>query len=413
MRPDSNETHMPRSSWRTPLVVIICGTLILIVGNGFRSGSGLFLQPMTLANGWSRETFSMAIALQHIFWGLSGPFFGAVADKFGPGRTLSVGALLMGLGYWGMSVSQSSTELILSAGMLIGFGFGGGGLAIVLSVFARHVQAKHRSLVFGVGAAAGSMGQFTMLPLGQAFIDWYGWQHALLLQAMIVLLIIPLSFALAGTPRDMRAGGEAEQSIREAIRAAFGDRSFHLLFWGYFTCGFQVMFIALHLPSYLVDKGLSSSLGAVAIAIVGLFNVLGSLAFGWLGGRYSKKYLLAGLYLMRSLVVAVFILLPLSPASVYVFSAFLGLFWLSTVPLTQGLVGHIYGLRYLGMLTGVVFLGHQMGSFIGTWMGGKIFDATGSYTLAWWLIIGSGVYAALMHLPIREVPLAAPELVRA
>ena len=397
---------MSRPSWRTPLVVIVCGTLILIVGNGFRSSSGLFLQPMTLSNGWSRETFSTAIALQHIFWGLSGPFFGAMADKVGPGRTMAIGAALMSLGYWGMSHSQTSTELILSAGVLIGTGFGGAGLAMVLSVFARSVDASKRSMVFGVGTAAGSMGQFTMLPLGQALIGWYGWQHALVLQAFMVLLLVPLSFALAGRPVHTNAPGEVEQSIRQALRAAFGDRSFHLLFWGYFTCGFQVMFIALHLPAYLVDKGLSPTLGAAAIAIVGLFNVLGSLAVGWLGGRYSKKYLLSGLYLLRSLVVAVFVLVPITEWSVYVFSAFLGIVWLSTVPLTQGLVGQIYGLRYLSMLTGVIFLGHQIGSFVGSWMGGRIFDSTGSYDLAWWLIIGSGVYAALMHLPIREQPLA-------
>ncbi len=403
---------MSRSSWRTPLVIIVCGTLILIIANGFRSSSGLFLQPMTLAHGWTRATFSTAIAMQHIVWGLSGPLFGAVADKFGPGRALATGALLMSAGYWGMSQAQTGAELILSAGVLIGSGFGGAGLGMVLAVFARNVQARHRSMVFGVGTAAGSMGQFTMLPLGQALINAYGWQQALVQQALIVLLVVPLSFALAGKPKHSRAAGEADQSMRQAMRAALGDRSFHLLFWGYFTCGFQVMFITLHLPSYLVDKGLPASLGAAAIAIVGLFNVLGSLAYGWLGGRYSKKYLLSSLYLMRSLVVAVFIMLPVSGVSVYVFSAFLGLFWLSTVPLTQGLVGQIYGLRYLGMLTGVVFLGHQVGSFLGSWMGGKIFDASGSYDLAWWLIIGAGVYAALIHLPIREAPLAAPELVR-
>ena len=396
---------MSRSSWRTPAVIIACGSLILILTSGLRSNSGLFLQPMTMANGWSRETFSLAIGLQNVFWGIGGPFFGAACDKFGAGRTLTIGAILMALGHYGMAHAITGTELIGTAGALIGFGISGSGLAIVLSVFARQVDTKYRSLVLGIGSAAGSMGQFIMLPLGQALIDSYGWQQALTLEALMVMLIIPLSFALAGKPRQ-RPGVQTEESITQAIRAALSDRSFVLLFCGYFTCGFQAVFIGLHLPSYLVDQGLPASLGAAAIATVGLFNVIGSLASGWLGGRYSKKYLLAGVYSCRSLVTMAFILLPLSTFSVYLFSASIGIFWLSTVPLTQGLVGQRYGLRYMSTLVGIIFLGHQAGSFLGAWLGGVIFDATGSYDIAWWLIIASGFYAALMHLPIRETPLA-------
>jgi len=381
---------MSRLSWRTPAVIILCGSLIVIIGNGLRATSGLYLQPMTLAQGWTRETFSLAIALQNIFWGLGGPFFGAIADKFGAGRSVATGALLMALGHYGMSQAQTSAELIVSGGALIGFGFSGCGLSIVLSVFARQVDVKHRSIVLGVGTAAASMGQFTLLPVGQLMINAYGWQNALVLQAIMMMLVVPLSYALAGKPN----------------LAAMGDRSFHLLFWGYFTCGFQVVFIALHLPSYLVDRGLSPTLGAAAIATVGLFNIFGSLGAGWLGSRYTKKYLLAGVYLCRSLVIAAFVFLPLSTMSVYLFSATIGLLWLSTVPLTQGLIAQMYGLRYLGMLSGVIFLGHQIGSFMGAWLGGKIFDATGSYEIAWWLMIGSGIYAAIIHLPIREDPLA-------
>lgn len=396
---------MSSSTWRTPAVIIACGSLILIIGNGLRQSSGLFLQPMTMAHGWTRETFSLAIALQNVFWGLAGPFFGAIADKFGAGRTVAVGTLLMALGYYGMSVAQTGAALILTAGMLIGFGVAGSGLAIVLSVLARQVDAKNRSMVLGVGTAASSMGQFIMLPIGQSLINSFGWQQALVLQALMMILIIPLSFTLAGKPKHSPVAGQIEQSIAQAVRAAAADRTFVLLFFGYFTCGFQVVFIALHLPSYLVDKGLSPTLGAAAIATVGLFNIVGSLASGWLGGRYPKKYLLAVVYLSRSLAIAMFVLLPLSTLSVYLFSAFIGLFWLSTVPLTQGLVGQRYGLRYMSTLVGIIFLGHQTGSFLGAWLGGVIFDATGSYDIAWWLIIGSGVYAAILHLPIRETPL--------
>ena len=391
-------------SWRTLTVIIVCGSLISILGNGLRSTSGLFLQPMTMDLGWSRETFSLAIALQNLAWGLAAPFFGAVADKYGAGRTLVTGALLMMAGYYGMANARTALELYTTAGVLVGGGVSASGLAIVLTVLARHVAPARRSLIMGVGTAAGSMGQFIMLPVGQAWINAYGWHQALILQAAFCLLIIPLAAALAGKPQAHVDTGRPEQSLRQAIGEAARDRSFQLLFFGYFTCGFQVVFIALHLPSYLVDRGLPASLGAAAIATIGLFNIIGSFTSGWLGGRYSRKFLLAGLYVCRSVVIALFVLLPLSTVSVYAFSALIGLFWLSTVPLTQGLIGHIYGMRYLSMLSGVVFLGHQVGSFMGAWLGGKIFDLTGSYDIAWWLMIASGVYAALLHLPIREQP---------
>lgn len=391
-------------SWRTLAVIIVCGSLITIICNGLRATSGLYLQPMTMAHGWSRETFSLAIALQNLLWGVASPFFGAIGDKYGAGRTLALGALLMVAGYYGMAHAQTAVELFTTAGALIGGGVAASGLAIVLTVLARHVAPGRRSMIMGVGTAAGSMGQFIMLPVGQAWINAYGWQQALVLQAALCLVIVPLSAALAGKPQPLSDSMQQDQTIAQAIGTAARDRSFQLLFLGYFTCGFQVVFIALHLPAYLVDKGLPASLGAAAIATVGLFNVIGSFASGWLGGRYPKKYLLSGLYLCRSFVIALFVLLPLSTGSVYLFAALMGLFWLSTVPLTQGLIGHIYGLRYLSMLTGFVFLGHQIGSFMGAWLGGKIFDATGSYEMAWWLMIAAGVYAALMHLPIREQP---------
>ena len=393
-------------SWRTPAVIITCGALILLVVNGLRSNSGLWLQPMTMANGWSRETFSLAIAMQNILWGLGGPLFGAIADKYGAGRSLVAGSLLLAAGFYGMSQASTSAELFGSAGALVGFGISGCAYGIVLSVFARHVRPEQRSLVMGIGTAAGSMGQFVMLPVGQAWISNFGWQQALVFQGLLALLIIPLASALSGRNTNAAPAGQAEQSVGGALSDAGRDMSFHLLFWGYFTCGFQVVFIALHLPSYVVDQGLSPTLGASAIAVVGLFNIIGSFTSGWLGGRYSKKYLLSGLYLARSLVIAAFVFMPLSTFSVYLFAGAMGLLWLSTVPLTQGLVAQIYGLRYMGTLSGVVFFGHQIGSFLGAWLGGKIYDATGSYEIAWWLMIASGFYAALIHLPIRERPLA-------
>ncbi len=397
--------------FRSPLAVVICGCMVLLLFNGLRSNAGLYLQPMTQANGWSRETFSLAIALQNILWGFGGPFFGAIADRYGAGRTMVIGATLYALGFYGMSQAQTSFELFGSAGALIGFGISGTAYGIVLAVLARNTSPQKRSLVMGLGTAAGSMGQFVMLPVGQAWIAQYGWQNALILQGVLALAIIPLASVLAGRPDAKAHAAQASQSLSQALSAAGGDRSFHLLFWGYFTCGFQVVFIGLHLPAYLVDKAMPAQLGAAAIAVVGLFNIVGSLASGWLGGRYSKKYLLSGLYLARSAVIALFVFLPLSNLSVYLFAGAMGLLWLSTVPLTQGLVGQIYGLRYMGMLSGIVFFGHQIGSFLGAWLGGKIFDATGSYDLAWWLIIASGFSAAILHLPIREAPLepqAAP-----
>ena len=400
-------------SLRSPLTIVVCGALMMLICNGLRANSGLWLQPMSLAHGWGREVFALAIALQNFLWGVGSTLFGAIADKYGAGRALVTGAVLYGLGMAGMAYASTPVELYLSTGMLIGFGIAGTSYTVVLGVFSRIARPEQRSLLMGVGTAAGSMGQFIMLPVGQAWINSVGWQQALLLQLGLIALMLPLAYGLSGRPQ--QAQEELLQSsthtatpvgLMDALREALHDRSFHLLFWGYFTCGFQVVFIGLHLPSYLVDQGLPTTLGASAIAVVGLSNIAGSFLSGWLGGRYSKKLLLSGLYFLRSVVILVFILSPLSVFSVYVFAACMGLLWLSTVPLTQGLVGQIYGLRYVSTLVGVVFMGHQIGSFLGAWLGGKIYDMTGSYDLAWWLIIGSGFYAAVMHLPIREQPLA-------
>jgi MFS family permease len=400
---------MPSSHWRTPAVVLGAGCLVLLIAMGVRSTSGIFLQPMTMANGWSRETYSLAIALQNLVWGLGAPFVGAWADKYGAGRTVAVCAVLYALGLGWMAYAPTALGLSLSAGVLVGLGISGTTFGVVLAVMARAVSAEKRSLALGLGSAAGSMGQFLMLPIGQGLIDGMGWQQALVMHALIAALIVPLAFGLAGRNASPAQGA---QSLGAAIGEAGRDRSFHLLFWGYFVCGFQVVFIALHLPPYVVDKGLPANVGVTALALVGLFNVIGSLASGWLGGRYRKKYLLSAIYAARSVVIGLFLLAPLSAASVYVFAAAIGLLWLSTVPLTNGLVGFRYGVKFMATLSGIVFLGHQIGSFFGAWLGGKIFDTTGSYDIAWGLMILAGVWAALVHLPIREAPITSAPVAR-
>ena len=396
---------MTSSSWRTPAVVLACGGLILIISMGVRSTSGIFLQPMTMAHGWSRETFSLAIALQNLLWGLGGSFFGAAADRYGAGRTLVISAILYALGLTWMAHASTAVELSLSAGVITGLGISGTGFGVVLAVIARAVKPEQRSLALGLGSAAGSVGQFLMLPIAQGLIDGVGWQTALVVHALFAAAIVPLAAGLAG--KNVATAGA--QSIGAALVEAGRDRSFHLLFWGYFVCGFQVVFIALHLPPYLVDKGLPASTGVAALALVGFFNILGSFLSGWLGGRYTKKYLLSWIYLLRSVVIAIFLAAPLTQWSVYLFSAAMGILWLSTVPLTNGLVGFRYGVRYMAMLGGIVFLGHQLGSFLGAWLGGLIFDMTGKYDIAWGLMIAAGVYAAIVHLPIREAPIREAE----
>jgi MFS family permease len=356
---------------------------------------------MTMDAGWSREAFSIAIALQNLLWGLTGPFFGAIADRYGAGRTLVTGAILYAAGLVWMAHAQTTTELTLSAGVVVGLGIAGTAIGLVMSVIARSVPSEKRSMALGLIGAFASMGQFVMLPLAQWWIDAWDWHVALVLHAVVAALIVPLAAGLVGKPTHTGP----QQTVSAALAEVARDKSFHLLFWGYFVCGFQVVFIAVHFPSFLMDKGLPANLGMQAIALVGLFNILGSFLAGWLGGRYAKKYLLSAIYISRSVLISVFLLLPITTLSVYVFSAIIGVLWLSTVPLTNGLVGHRYGLRYMAMLTGIVFFGHQIGAFLGVWLGGVIFDRTGSYDMAWAISIALGVFAALVHLPIREAPL--------
>ena len=381
---------------------MVCGALILTLAMGVRHTGGLFLQPMTVDQGWSRELFSFSIALQNLLWGLFQPFAGAFADRHGAGRTLVGGALLYIAGLVIMAHADTALGLNVGAGLLIGMGLSGTTFSVVLGVIGRMAAPEKRSMALGLASAGGSFGQFAVLPVGQGLISMVGWQDALLWLALGIALIIPLAAAVTGTS-DRTAG--VNQSLREALTEAMRTPSFHYLFWSFFVCGFQTAFIMLHLPAFVVDGGLSANIGMTAVAMIGLFNTFGSFLSGWLGGLYSKKWLLAWIYALRIVAILALLLFPLSQLTLYVFAAVMGLLWLGTVPLTSGLVGHIFGLRYVGMLYGIVFLGHQIGGFLGAWLGGRIFDISGSYLMAWWLSIALSVMAAALSLPVREAPL--------
>lgn len=385
------------------LKVLLFGCAILVISTGARSSFGLFLPEMTQARGWSRETFSLAIAIQNLMWGIGGSFLGAMADKYGSLRTLLLGGVLYVIGLLGMAWAETGLGLTFSAGLLIGVAIGGTSFGIILATLGKLVPPEKRSLAFGIGVASGSFGQFLFLPLAGWMIADLGWQTALILHAVIVGAIVLLAFGVRG---DAPVPGQgAEVRLADGLRDAFGDRSFHLLFWGYFVCGLQIVFLQLHLPAYLLDKGMPGNVGAAAIALIGLFNVIGSLGAGMLGQRYPKKWLLSGIYIARSVVIGLFLLAPLTTWSVWLFSAAIGLLWLSTVPLTNALVGQVWGVKYLGLLGGIVFFGHQIGSFLGAWLGGRFFDQFGNYDVAWALVIGFGLFAALVHAPIDQRPL--------
>lgn len=372
---------------------------------GVRHGFGLFLQPMTLDHGWGRETFAFALALQNLLWGASQPFSGLLADRYGAGKVMITGIVLYVLGLLGMAWATSGTGFVLSAGILIGIGLSGTTFSIVYGVLGRITPPEKRSMALGIAGAMGSFGQFALLPVSQGLISGFGWLNALLILAAIAALMAPLSVALAEPHRDLAAGRHA-QSAWSAIREAFGHRGFNLLNIGYFVCGFQVVFIGVHLPAYLSDQGLPANVGVTCLALIGLFNIFGTFSAGWLGQRHSKKHLLAAIYITRSVVIIAFLASPLTPWSAYVFSMAIGFLWLATVPLTNGIIAQVFGVAYLSMLGGFVFLSHQVGSFLGAWLGGVLFDRTGSYDIVWTIIIGLGVLAMLINLPIDQRPLA-------
>lgn len=392
-------------SWRTPLIVIIAGCLIATIGFGPRSVLGLFLEPMTGARGWGREIFALAMAIQNLLWGIGVPIASALADRFGPTRVLAFGAVLYAAGLWGMAVSTSGMALHLFGGLLTGLGVAFTAFSIVLASLARVVGPERRSLVLGLGTAAGSFGQVVFSPLGQIYIAQFGWFNALLILGAMVLVIIPLALVLPGIGAHP---GEAEntQSITEAVTEAAGHRGFVLLTVGFFVCGFHVAFITVHFPAYVKDLGLPAEVGAYSIAIIGLFNIAGSFLSGAAGQRWSKKGGLAVIYFTRALVITALLMAPKTELTIYLFASAMGLLWLSTVPLTSGIVAQVFGVRYMATLFGIVFFSHQVGSFLGVWLGGRLYDTTGTYDTVWWAGVALGIAAALIHLPINERPLA-------
>ena len=386
--------------------VLLCGAAVVTLSMGIRHGFGLWLQPITMDRGWTRETFAFALAIQNIAWGIAGPFAGALADRFGAFKVLIVGSLLYSLGLVTMALSTTGLAFAGSAGLLLGMAQSGTTYAVVYGVIGRNVAPEKRSWAMGVAAAAGSFGQFLMVPVENWLIGAWGWQSALFVLGCLALAIMPLAFGLREPA--LAAGHGPKQSIGAALKEAFAYPSFRWLMAGYFVCGFQVVFIGVHMPSYLRDKGLTPDVATTALALIGLFNVFGTYTAGVLGQRLAKRHILSGIYLARSVAITLFLLVPLSPASVYVFASVMGFLWLSTVPPTNAVVAQIFGVQYMSMLGGVVFFSHQVGSFMGVWLGGRLYDTTGSYDIVWYIAIALGVFAALANLPVRETPIARP-----
>ncbi len=398
-----NATARPLSMFQ----VLLCGAMIVTLSMGIRHGFGLWLQPITQEQGWTRQTFSLAIAIQNLSWGVIGVFAGMLADKLGAFRVLLIGAVLYAVGLAGMALSPTPLLFAMTAGVLIGAAQAGTTYAVIYGVIGRQIPAERRSWAMGVAAAAGSFGQFLMVPIEGQLIAQLGWHTALLVLAALVLLVVPLAFGLR-EPARMVAAGHREQTIAQAVMEAFRYPSFGLLMAGYFVCGFQVVFIGVHMPSYLRDKGLSPEVASYSLALIGLFNVFGTYVAGSLGQKLAKRKILAAIYFGRAIAITLFLLVPVSPLSVYVFAAVIGFLWLSTVPVTNALVAQIFGVTHLSMLSGFVFLGHQVGSFLGVWLGGFLYDRTGSYDVVWYIAIALGVFAALINLPVKENAIARP-----
>ena len=385
--------------------VLVCGAAIVTLSMGVRHGFGLWLQPITQAQGWSRETFAFAIAVQNLAWGVFGVFAGMSADRFGAFRVLIICGLLYALGLAGMAWAPNPLLFTLTAGILIGAAHAGTTYTVIYGVIGRQVDPAKRSWAMGVAAAAGSFGQFLMVPVEGSLISGLGWQNALYVLAAAVLLIAPLALGLREPGFAGGAAPRREQTVGQALREAFRYPSFQLLMAGYFVCGFQIVFIGVHMPSYLKDKGLAPQVASYALAIIGLFNVLGTYFAGTLGQKLAKRKILATIYLGRALAIAVFLWAPLTPTSVYIFAAAMGLMWLSTVPPTNATLAQIFGVAHLSMLSGFVFFSHQIGSFLGVWLGGLLYDRTGSYDIVWYLAIALGIFAAIVNLPVRETPI--------
>ena len=402
---------MPHSAKTLTMTqLLVCGAMVVTLSMGIRHGFGLWLLPITQAREWSRETFSFAIAIQNISWGLAGIFAGMVADKFGALRVIMGGAVLYALGLAGMALSPTPGLFAASTGVLIGTAQAGTTYAIIYGIIGRNVPADKLSWAMGIAAAAGSFGQFLMVPVEGFLISRLGWQEALLVLALAALVIIPLALGLREPGFAGGSTAKSDQTIVQALREAFRYPSFQMLTAGYFVCGFQVVFIGVHMPSYLKDHGLQPQVASYALALIGLFNVVGTFAVGMVGRHMRKSLILVIIYLGRAAAIGVFLLVPLTPTSVYVFASVMGLLWLSTVPATNAAVAQIFGVSHLSMLSGFIFLSHQVGSFMGVWLGGLLYDRTGSYDIVWYIAIGLGVFAALINLPVNETAIVRSRL---
>jgi predicted MFS family arabinose efflux permease len=392
-------------NWRTPLLVIVAGCLIAMTGFGIRSVFGLFMEPMLADKGWSRETFSLALALQNLLWGIGVPIAGILADKYGPSRVLALGAVVYAIGVYGMAESQTSGMLHVTAGLLTGTGVAFTAFSLALAAMAKVVGPERRTMALGLGTAAGSAGQVVFSPITQQFIQAYGWHDTLFLLSAAALFIIPLAFVL---PHTKTAKGEVatDQTIRQALSEAVSHRGYVLLTIGFFVCGFHVAFITVHFPSYVQDIGLAPLVGAIALSLVGFCNIAGSFMSGIIGQRFSKKGTLSVIYLLRAIAITGLMLAPKTEFTIYAFAIAMGFLWLSTVPLTTGIVAQVFGLKYMATLFGVVFFSHQLGSFAGVYLGGYLYDTTGTYDAVWWAGVGFGLLAAIIHVPINEKPLA-------
>lgn len=394
---------MSRGGWRLPIVVLICGGAVLGLNMGVRQTFGLFLEPMTVDLGISHGSFSLAIAVQNLLWGVMTPFVGVFADRYGTGRCIAFGGIVYVAGILVMALGESVFALHLGAGIMVGMAVSASGFPLVLAAVARAFPPERRSFALGIAAAGGSVGQFLVLPMSQMMIGGLGWVNALLILAALAFLMVPLAAALTGKPEAV--AGTGVQSLSAVVGEARRHRGYWRLNGGFFVCGFHVAFVATHLPAYITSLGFDPFVGATALGLIGFFNIIGGLLAGYLGGRYRKKYLLSGLYLSRAVVITIFLLAPKTQASVWIFSTSFGLLWLSTVPLTSGLVGDIFGARYMATLFGVVMFSHQIGAFFGAWLGGISYDLTGSYTTVWLIAIALGLMAAILHAPIADRPL--------
>lgn len=386
------------------LVVVLAGCVISTVGFGIRSTFGLFLEPMSSVHGWGREVFGLALAIQNLMWGIGVPAAGMIADKFGARPVLIFGALVYAGGIWGMANAETGGALHLFAGFVTGLGVAFTAFSLALAVIARAVGPERRSMALGLGTAAGSLGQVLFSPIAQGFISSFGWYPALIMLSLTSLAIIPAAMLLPRGGVQASAADGPPQGFGEAMREALTHRGYMLLTTGFFVCGFHVAFITVHFPAYVTDLGLSPRTGAIAIALVGLFNIFGSYISGLVGQRYSKKSSLAGIYFVRALTITALLLAPKTELTIYLFAIAMGLLWLSTVPLTTGIVGQVFGPRYMASLFGIVFFSHQLGSFLGVWLGGFLYDRTGSYDPVWWTGVALGLLAALIHIPIDERP---------